>query len=38
MSAAGVFSAYGVLNDGSAPGERTGDGSYVAGVGYTPPD
>lgn len=38
MSAAGVFAAYGVLNDGSAPGERTGDGSYVAGVDYTPPD
>lgn len=37
-SAGGVFSAYGVLNDGSAPGERTGDGSYVAGVPYFPPD
>ena len=37
-SAGGVFSAYGVLNDGSAPGERTGDGSYVAGVPYYPPD
>ncbi len=30
-SSAGVFGAYGVLNDGAAPGERTGDGSYVAG-------
>jgi subtilisin family serine protease len=37
-SAGGAFSAYGVLNDGSAPGERTGDGSYVAGVPYYPPD
>jgi subtilisin family serine protease len=37
-SAGGVFSAYGVLNDGSAPGERTGDGSYVPGVPYFPPD
>ncbi|MBK9089986.1 MAG: S8 family serine peptidase [Holophagales bacterium] len=37
-SPAGVFSAYGVLNDGSAPGERTGDGSYVAGVPNFPPD
>jgi hypothetical protein len=37
-SAGGVFSAYGVLNDGSAPGARTGDGSYVAGVPYYPPD
>ncbi|MBK9966335.1 MAG: hypothetical protein IPP07_16130 [Holophagales bacterium] len=36
--AGGVFSAYGVLNDGSAAGERTGDGSYVAGVPYYPPD
>lgn len=30
-SSAGVFGAYGVLNDGAAPGERTGDGSFVAG-------
>jgi hypothetical protein len=37
-SAGGVFSAYGVLNDGSAPGERTEDGGYVAGVPYFPPD
>ncbi|HYN43387.1 MAG TPA: S8 family serine peptidase, partial [Thermoanaerobaculia bacterium] len=37
-SVGGVFSAYGVLNDGSAAGERTGDGSYVAGVPYFPPD
>ncbi len=37
-SAGGVFSAYGVLNDGSAAGERTGDGSYLAGVPYYPPD
>jgi subtilisin family serine protease len=37
-SAGGVFSAYGVLNDGSVAGERTGDGSYVAGVAYYPPD
>jgi len=37
-SAGGVFSAYGVLNDGPAPGERTGDGSYVEGVPYYPPD
>lgn len=32
-------SAYGVLNDGSAPGGREqGDGSYVEGVPYFPPD
>lgn len=37
-SPGGVFSAYGVLNDGPAPGERTGDGSYVEGVPYYPPD
>lgn len=37
-SLGGVFAAYGVLNDGSAPGERTGDGSYVEGVPYYPPD
>ncbi|HRY45057.1 MAG TPA: S8 family serine peptidase [Thermoanaerobaculia bacterium] len=37
-SSAGVFGAYGVLNDGAAPGERTGDGSYVAGEAYDPPD
>ncbi|HMM34636.1 MAG TPA: S8 family serine peptidase, partial [Thermoanaerobaculia bacterium] len=37
-SIAGVFGAYGVLNDGAAPGERTGDGSYVAGEVYGPPD
>ncbi len=37
-SAGGVFSAYGVLNDGFAPGERTGDGSYVAGAPNDPPD
>jgi hypothetical protein len=37
-SLGGVFSAYGVLNDGSAPGGRTGDGSYVEGVPYFPPD
>jgi hypothetical protein len=38
VSAGGVFAAYGVLNDGSVPGERTGDGSYVEGVPYYPPD
>lgn len=37
-SSGGVFGAYGVLNDGAAPGERTGDGSYVAGEAYDPPD
>jgi len=37
-SAGGVFAAYGVLNDGASPGARTGDGSYVAGVAYYPPD
>ena len=37
-SAGGAFAAYGVLNDGSAPGSRTGDGSYVEGVAYYPPD
>ncbi len=37
-SPGGVFGAYGVLNDGAAPGERTGDGSYVAGEPYDPPD
>lgn len=37
-SAGGLFLAYGVLNDGASPGERTGDGSYVAGVPYDPPD
>jgi len=24
------FVAYGVINDGAAPGERTGDGAYIA--------
>ena len=38
VSAGGSFFAYGVLNDGASPGERTGDGSYVAGVTYFPPD
>jgi hypothetical protein len=28
-SAAGSWSAYGVVNDGAYPGERTGDGAYV---------
>ena len=37
-SAGGTFAAYGVLNDGAAPGERTGDGSYVAGEAYDPPN
>lgn len=37
-SSAGVFGAYGVLNDGAAPGDRTGDGSFVAGEAYDPPD
>ncbi len=30
VSGVGRFAAYGVLNDGALPGERTGDGSYVA--------
>jgi len=38
QSSGGVFAAYGVLNDGASPGARTGDGSYVAGVPYYPPD
>ena len=38
VSAGGVFAAYGVLNDGAIAGSRTGDGSYVAGVPYYPPD
>ena len=29
-SAAGSWFAYGVVNDGAYPGERTGDGSFVA--------
>ena len=37
-STGGSFLAYGVLNDGASPGERTGDGSYVAGMPYLPPD
>lgn len=37
-SAGGSFLAYGVLNDGASPGERTGDGSYVSGEPYFPPD
>ena len=37
-STGGAFAAYGVLNDGASPGARTGDGSYVAGVTYYPPD
>jgi hypothetical protein len=37
-SSGGVFAAYGVLNDGATPGARTGDGSYVEGVPYYPPD
>jgi hypothetical protein len=38
LSAGGVFAAYGVLNDGAAPGARTGDGSFVAGTPWYPPD
>lgn len=38
VSDAGAFAAYGVLNDGAAPGERTGDGSFVAGAASSPPD
>ncbi len=38
VSAGGVFAAYGVLNDGASPGARTGDGSFVAGVPWSPPD
>jgi hypothetical protein len=38
VSAGGVFAAYGVLNDGAAPGARTGDGSFVAGTPWYPPD
>ncbi len=38
QSAGGVFAAYGVLNDGAGPGARTGDGSFVAGEPYYPPD
>ncbi len=38
VSPDGAFAAYAVLNDGSAPGERTGDGSYVAGMPYFPPE
>lgn len=30
VSGTAPFAAYAVLNDGAAPGERTGDGSYVA--------
>ena len=26
------FIAYGVINDGGQPGERTGDGAYVSGA------
>jgi len=37
-SPGGTFAAYGVLNDGASPGARTGDGSYVAGAPYDPPD
>ena len=37
-SAGGAFAAYGVLNDGASPGSRTGDGSYVEGTVYDPPD
>lgn len=37
-SPGGIFSAYGVLNDGASPGARTGDGSYVPGIPYYPPD
>ena len=28
--AATSFVTYGVLNDGAAPGERTGDGAFIA--------
>ena len=31
-SAAGLWFAYGVVNDGAYPGERTGDGAYVPGI------
>ena len=37
-SVGGSFLAYGVLNDGASPGARTGDGSYVGGTVYDPPD
>lgn len=37
-SPGGVFAAYGVLNDGAAPGARTGDGSFVEGEPWFPPD
>ena len=37
-SPGGTFAAYAVLNDGAAPGERTGDGSYVGAEAYDPPD
>jgi subtilisin family serine protease len=38
VSTGGVFAAYGVLNDGASPGDRTGDGSFVAGVAAPLPD
>jgi len=28
-SGLGAWGAYGVVNDGSAPGQRTGDGAYI---------
>ena len=37
-STSGAFGAYGVLNDGSAPGARTGDGSCVEGVASPAPE
>ena len=29
MSGANPFLAYGVVNDGGAPGQRSGDGAYL---------
>ena len=29
VSGANPFLAYGVVNDGGAPGQRTGDGAYI---------
>jgi hypothetical protein len=35
-SGANPFLAYAVLNDGAQPGQRSGDGAYVASVPATP--
>ena len=38
MSGENPFLAYGVINDGGAPGERSGDGAYVPARGQRQPD